>query len=156
MAIVLLNSLSGLENAALNYMMFHTARLDMTPEQLEKLRVSAASSTPMQEALDICMKQAGDAEIAALLPKLVDLVGHGVGLNSRMGGLKVLGGIISKYPSLVEPGSGKLMSTLIRCHSDRSATLRKEFALTAAYLSKIGSPHISKVLVDHLCRLVDF
>ena len=155
MAVVLLKSLSGLENAALNYMMFHTARLDMTQEQLEKARIQAASSSPMQEALYICMKQAGEAEVAILLPRVIELVTHGVGLNTRCGAIRLLVDLIDKYPAIVAPWSSKLMNNFIRCHTDRSHTVKKEVAIGAAHLSKIcKNTNVLKDLITYYCTYV--
>ena len=48
-------AMSAMEPQTLQYMSFHTARLKMTEEQLDKMRLDMVKNSPMQEALDGCL-----------------------------------------------------------------------------------------------------
>jgi hypothetical protein len=53
---VLVESMSALEPRTLQYMQFHTARLQMSDQDLEALRLKLSQNSPMQEALDGCLQ----------------------------------------------------------------------------------------------------
>ncbi len=52
---VLVESMSALEPRSLQYMQFHTARLQISDDELENLRIKMSQSSPMHEALDTCL-----------------------------------------------------------------------------------------------------
>ena len=56
---VLVESMSALEPQMLQYMQFHTARLQISDEELETMRLRLAKESPMQEALDGCLQALG-------------------------------------------------------------------------------------------------
>ena len=58
---VLVESMSALEPQLLQYMQFHTARLQISEEELETMRLRLAKESPMQEALDGCLQALGGA-----------------------------------------------------------------------------------------------
>lgn len=51
--------------------------------KLESLRVSASNSSPMADTLDLCVRYTDAATLEALLPRLLQLVKSGLGLNTR-------------------------------------------------------------------------
>lgn len=51
----LVESMSALEPRVLQYMQFHTSRMQLSEEELEQARVKMAQSSPMQEALNACL-----------------------------------------------------------------------------------------------------
>jgi proteasome component ECM29 len=54
---VLVESMSALEPRVLQYMQFHTSRMQLSDEELEQARIKMAQSSPMQEALNCCLKR---------------------------------------------------------------------------------------------------
>eukprot|EP01050_Picozoa_sp_SAG11_P001710 SAG11_NODE_78_length_17939_cov_10.236883_3_plen_227_part_00 len=64
-----------------NYAQFHVA----DKELLETLRATAAQSGPCSEVLELCVRYADEAAIAALAPHLSSLLRTAVGLPSRAG-----------------------------------------------------------------------
>lgn len=87
---ILIESMAALEPRTLQYMQFHTARLNISDKDLEDLRLSLSQNSPMQEALDICL----EALPANYLPSVIyQLGGHlrgGVGLATRVSAVKSL------------------------------------------------------------------
>ena len=52
-------------------------------EKLENLRISVARDSPMWETLDLCLKVVDVKSLELLVPRLVQLIRSGVGLNTR-------------------------------------------------------------------------
>lgn len=53
----LVESMSALEPRVLQYMQFHTSRMQLSDEELEQARIKMAQSSPMQEALNCCLQR---------------------------------------------------------------------------------------------------
>lgn len=57
---VLVECMSALEPGALQYLQFHAVRLQTTVEDMERERLQLAQSSPLQEALDVCLQSVGN------------------------------------------------------------------------------------------------
>ncbi|CAN0518035.1 unnamed protein product [Ectocarpus sp. 8 AP-2014] len=80
----LIEGLSALEPQALQYMQFHAeTQLEMTQDQMERLRLSVSRAGPLQDALDNCYRHLDHAGVVeALMPRLLGLLRSGTGLVS--------------------------------------------------------------------------
>ncbi|GBF95386.1 hypothetical protein Rsub_07814 [Raphidocelis subcapitata] len=87
----LLEALSGLEDARLNYLEQHATRIggDDAAGALEGARLAAARSSPLSDALDLLARcvaaDSTGASAMRLVPELTGLVRRGVGLNTKAG-----------------------------------------------------------------------
>ena len=90
----LLEALSGLEDARLNYLEQHAQRLggDEAAGALEGARLAAARGSPLADALDLLARcvaadhaAGGGTAVAKLTPELTGLVRRGVGLATKAG-----------------------------------------------------------------------
>ena len=82
LVIQMLESLSALESAKLNYIEQHVEGLGLDAEKLENLRLSAAKSTPMGDTLDLCATYVNSSTLPALLPRVVEMVKRGTNRRS--------------------------------------------------------------------------
>jgi hypothetical protein len=99
---VLLEALSSLEPAKLNYMQFHTESMGITQTQLEAARVAAVSETPIAkaspppplpiaslcealvaQAIQRCLLQVDASNVAEVVDRIKSLFRHGVGLQTK-------------------------------------------------------------------------
>lgn len=67
----------------MNYVEQHAEHLGLDSDRLESLRVSASRASPMADTLEYCARIATGPTLAALVPRLVQLVRRGTGLNTR-------------------------------------------------------------------------
>lgn len=61
----------------------HAANVGIQTEKLENLRISIAKGSPMWETLDLCIDVVNSQALEQLVPRLIQLVRSGVGLNTR-------------------------------------------------------------------------
>lgn len=57
--------------------------MGINAEKLESLRVAVAKDSPMWETLDFCLQQVDGHTLDLLIPRLLQLVRTGVGVNTR-------------------------------------------------------------------------
>ncbi|CAM9910556.1 unnamed protein product, partial [Phaeothamnion confervicola] len=151
----LVEALSALEPAALQYMQFHAeSQLDMTQESMERLRLSLARAGPLQEALDCCYKHIDGAAAEDLMPRLMALLRSGVGLATRSASAFLVLTLCEKTPRQVRDASNRLLPTLTNAAlSERSAALRSTYASAVAAVARLAPPARATHLVRQLCKL---
>lgn len=76
-----------MQDARLNYYEQHVESLGVDSSKLENLRVSASNASPMADTLDQCARYTDAASLKALVPRLVQLIKRGIGLNTRWASL---------------------------------------------------------------------
>jgi hypothetical protein len=150
---VLVESMSALEPKTLQYMQFHTARLQINDEELENMRVRLSRQSPMQEALDACLQAlAGrplDVPHAALA--LRTQLQSGVGLATRVAAVQSLSYLADTLPG--EIGGSEHGSKAFRTIVD-SLIYSPQMAVTLkkALLGGLGS--LAKVVNAELLASV--
>jgi hypothetical protein len=150
---VLVESMSALEPKTLQYMQFHTARLQINDEELENMRVRLSRQSPMQEALDACLQAlAGrplDVPQAALA--LRTQLQSGVGLATRVAAVQSLSYLADTLPG--EIGGSEHGSKAFRTIVD-SLIYSPQMAVTLkkALLGGLGS--LAKVVNAELLASV--
>ena len=68
---------SVLQDSRLNYVQQHAQRAGMDEDRLEDLRVAASRSSPMGDALDLCVRYTDEEALSRLGPKLTQLIRYG-------------------------------------------------------------------------------
>ena len=66
-----------LQDSRLNYVQQHAQRAGMDEARLEDLRVAASRSSPMGDALDLCVRYTDEEALSRLGPKLTQLIRYG-------------------------------------------------------------------------------
>ena len=110
---VLVEGMSALEPQTLQYMQFHTARLRISDEELEAMRIKMAQSSPLQEALEICLTSLHQATAyntnATTIPEVVQGLSQqlqrGVGLATRVAAAQSLSQLAERYAVFLGKGS---------------------------------------------------
>jgi hypothetical protein len=127
---VLVECMSAMEPKTLQYMQFHTARLQISDEELENMRVKLSRQSPMQEALDACLQAIGErpVEVHEVTRALCAQLQSGVGLATRTAAVQSLAYLADNLP-------GELGSTE---HGSR--------AFRIVLSSLINSPHMAVTL----------
>lgn len=69
-----LDSSGAMQDARLNYVQQHAQRAGMDEDRLEDLRVAASKSSPMGDALDLCVRYTDEEALSRLGPKLTQLI----------------------------------------------------------------------------------
>jgi proteasome component ECM29 len=131
----LLESLSGMEDARLNYIEQHAASFGKeASDRLEGMRLRAAKSSPMGETLDLLMAHIDESVMAELVSTMKSVLRTGVGLNTRAGAGRFLQRMCMRRGRLIRPHAGKLFSMLLS-----SATTDASAAVRASYISAIAA-----------------
>ena len=97
---VLVESMSALEPKTLQYMQFHTARLQINEEELESMRVKLSRQSPMQEALDACLQALNGRpqDVPETVRTLRSQLQSGVGLATRVAAVQSLAYLADTHP----------------------------------------------------------
>jgi hypothetical protein len=113
MAPAMLEAISLMEPAMLNYAQFHVQDKD----QLEAMRAAASASGPCADVLDLCIKYADEATVKLLAPRLSQLVRTAVGLPSRVGTARFIQQLCTSHAAALTPYAPKLARTLVSVRS---------------------------------------
>ncbi|GFR47108.1 hypothetical protein Agub_g8793, partial [Astrephomene gubernaculifera] len=102
----LLEALSNMEDARLNYVEQHAERWGLDAERLEGARVAAARGSPLGDTLDLAARLADASSLETLVPALVTSVRRGVGLNTKVGTARFIRLLASRPSALTSGGGG--------------------------------------------------
>ena len=80
---VLVEAMSALEPRALQYLDFHTARMQVSASDFESSRLRLATESPMQAALDGCLRVLDAAQVPRVMGVLREALQFGVGLATK-------------------------------------------------------------------------
>ncbi|KAI8851221.1 armadillo-type protein [Chytridium lagenaria] len=139
----LLEGLSSMEPQVMNYLTFHIDKYNITQEQLDTSRLSAAKSSPMMEAIETCVME-------DLIPSITNIARKGVGLPTKAGCARFIVSLVTKVPQDLKPHADTLLKALSGAISDRSAAIRKSYATAIGYLFKLCSQGSATKLIAHL------
>jgi Asp-tRNA(Asn)/Glu-tRNA(Gln) amidotransferase C subunit len=100
-------------------MQFHTARLRISEEELESMRIKMSQSSPLHDALEVCLSALQHAVLhdstSRIVPEVIaGLCGQlqrGVGLPTRVAAAQALSQMVERYPAYLVPGSTGAKST---------------------------------------------
>ncbi|CAM9913305.1 unnamed protein product, partial [Ectocarpus fasciculatus] len=109
---ILIESMAALEPRTLQYMQFHTARLNISDKELEDLRLTLSQQSPMQEALDICLQSLPPSYLPSVLYHLCGQLRGGVGLATRVSAVKSLLRLMESFELEFKRLDGSLARTV--------------------------------------------
>jgi proteasome component ECM29 len=146
----MLESLSSLEDQRLNYAELHAESVGIQKEKFENLRIAAAKDSPMWETLDLCLKHVDPPTLELLVPRLVQLVRSGVGLNTRVGVARFISFLVQNVGSDIKPFINSLVKILfLAVEREKSSAAKKAFAAACGGLLKYaGSAQAQKMIED--------
>jgi len=137
----LVESMSALEPKVLQYMQFHTARLQISEEELENMRLKLSQQSPMQESLDLCLRALGTETFADVIEQLSQHLRRGVGMPTRCAAVNSMTYLAEMYPAEIGPLSVKPFNIIFQCLVESS---RMGTTLTHALVGGFGA--LSKVI----------
>jgi hypothetical protein len=154
---VLIEGMSAMEPQTLQYMQFHTARLRITDEELESMRIKMSQSSPLHDALEVCLTSLQHAVLhdgtSSIVPEvmwgLCSQLQRGVGLPTRVAAANALAQMVERYPAYISPGSSGAASATeafraivrsLTANSVMAASLKKAMTSAFGVLSKVTFP----------------
>ncbi|KAJ2723286.1 proteasome component M29 [Coemansia sp. Benny D115] len=146
----LLETLSNKEPQMANYMSFHADNHNMTQEQLESLRLGAVKSSPIMQAIEQSLDHLTAESMAELVPRLQNIIRHGIGLATRAGCARTIAILCFKQGSLVEAHSGALVKAISGSLTENSPLQRQAWAAAIGYMAGMLTPGMLRNLIRHL------
>lgn len=148
----MLESLSSLEDQRLNYAELHAESVGIQKEKFENLRIAVAKDSPMWETLDLCLKHVDPPTLELLVPRLIQLVRSGVGLNTRVGVARFISFLVQNVGSDIKPYINSLVKVLFPAvEREKSSASKKAFAAACGGLLKYaGSAQAQKMIEDSI------
>ena len=143
---VLIESMSAMEPQTLQYMQFHTERLQISNEELETTRLKLSQQSPLQDALDQCLDALQAPACAGMVPEVVQNLAtqtkSGVGLATRVAAVRSLLVIITSdaHDRMGQAVTQKCFRSLISSvvpGPPPSSSLKKELMSALGALSKV-------------------
>ncbi|CAM6051034.1 unnamed protein product [Sphagnum compactum] len=146
----MLESLSSLEDQRLNYAELHAEREGISTEKLENIRIAVAKDSPMWDTLDLCIRHVDIPTLEILIPRLVQLIRSGVGLNTRVGVAKFISMLAQHVGVEMRPHSTTLLKVLFPAvQAEHSAAARRAFAAACGTVAKYsGENQVRKLILD--------
>ncbi|KAF9934512.1 hypothetical protein FBU30_001653 [Linnemannia zychae] len=135
--IALLEGLTTMEPQMMNYLSFHTEKYQVSQEQLESSRLSAAKLSPMMEGIEACVENVDDTVMPELSSQLIVMIKKAVGLPTKAGCAHLLVSLCIKKPGVMRPYADTILKALGSAIKDKSPAVRKSYAVAIGYLSRL-------------------
>ncbi|KAJ2082230.1 proteasome component M29 [Coemansia sp. RSA 988] len=149
----LIESLSDMESQAANYMTFHAGGSGISQDQLESLRLGAVKSSPMMQGVETILEYLTPSTMEALVPRLQNIIRHGLGLPARAGCARTVVVLCVKKAELVRPFASALVKAISGSLAENSALQRQAWAAAIGYMAPMLSPAMIKNLLKHLEKI---
>ncbi|XP_033121432.1 proteasome adapter and scaffold protein ECM29-like isoform X2 [Anneissia japonica] len=150
LVVALLESLSGLEDDRLNYLSLRVSGNEGVVEKLDDIRVAAAKSSSMMETVALCTQYVDKEVLKELVPRLIDVIKYGVGVNTKAGAANFMVMLSNHCPRDLEEYASKILSSLLAGFSDRSAAVRKSNASAIGHLVEVAKDSSVEKLINRL------
>lgn len=137
-------------------MQFHAeTQLEMTQDQMERLRLSVSRAGPLQDALDQCYRHLDAAGVVEeLMPRLLGLLRSGTGLATRSASAYLVLSLCERAPMEVRQAAPRLLPTLTNTAlSERSATLRRTYSSALSSVARLAPAAGVSRLVTRLVQM---
>ncbi|KAJ2370558.1 proteasome component M29, partial [Coemansia sp. RSA 2610] len=146
----LLESLSNMESQSANYLTFHAEGHGISPDQLESARLSAVKASPIMQGVETVLEYLTAESMEVLVPKLQNIIRHGLGLPARAGCARTVVILCVKKAELVRPFASALVKAISGSLTESSALQRQAWAAAIGYMAPMLSPGMFRNLLKHL------
>ncbi|KAJ1780399.1 proteasome component M29, partial [Coemansia sp. RSA 1824] len=146
----LLESLSNMESQTANYLTFHADGHGVSQEQLESARLSAVKSSPIMQGVETLLEYLTPESMEALVPKLQNIIRHGLGLPARAGCARTVVILCVKKAELVRPFASALVKAISGSLTESSALQRQAWAAAIGYMAPMLTANMFKNMLKHL------
>eukprot|EP00127_Corallochytrium_limacisporum_P003575 Clim_evm58s150 gene=Clim_evmTU58s150 len=124
-----LELLTSLEPAQLNYASFHTEKLGVTQEQLDAARVAGSRVSPLNEIIDYALRTVNKDNCKDVIAAINSVIRVSPGMNTKVAGANAISRIITKDHHMFKENAGKTRAVLTAgLLNDRNMTVRKTYA----------------------------
>lgn len=137
-------------------MQFHAeTQLEMTQDQMERLRLSVSRAGPLQDALDQCYRHLDAAGVVEeLMPRLLGLLRSGTGLATRSASAYLVLSLCERAPLEIRRAAPRLLPTLTNTAlSERSSTLRRTYSSALSSVARLAPAAGVSRLASRLAQL---
>ncbi|KAJ2628784.1 proteasome component M29 [Coemansia sp. RSA 1290] len=149
----LIESLSDMESQTANYLTFHAEGHGISQEQLESIRLSAVKSSPIMQGIEMVLEYLTPKSMEDLVPKLQNIIRHGLGLPARAGCARTVVVLCVKKVELVRPFASTLVKAISGSLTESSAFQRQAWATAIGYMASMLSPKMFGNLLKHLEKI---
>ncbi|KAJ0985238.1 hypothetical protein J5N97_003594 [Dioscorea zingiberensis] len=150
----MLECLSSLEDQSFNYVELHAENVGIRAEKLDNLRIAVAKDSAMWETLDLCLKVVDKESLDLLVPRLIQLVRSGVGLNTRVGVANFITLLVQKVTTDIKPFASTLLKLLFAAVlEEKSKVAKRAFAASCAIILKYAGPSQAQKLIEDTAAL---
>ncbi|CAD5112276.1 DgyrCDS1505 [Dimorphilus gyrociliatus] len=148
--ITMLECLSTLEPAKLNYLSNWLANDAELKDKLETARASASKTSTAMQVVKKCVKHIDCSTAEKLVPKLVDLMKRGVGLGTHIGCANLLTTLVVHKAEEIRPHGDTLLRAAIHKSNqkEKQAIIRRSYASAVGHLVRVATP----ILVQKMCE----
>lgn len=112
--------------------------------------------SPIMEAVEFCIEQIDESNLAALTGRLVNLIRKGTGLPTKAGCARFVTSLAMRQLSLLSSRNdeaNQLLKALSGAVQDRSLAVRKAMAVASGYLVRSSSAETGLKFLQHLRSL---
>jgi hypothetical protein len=153
---VLIESMSALEPGSLQYLQFHTSRMQLSGDDLESFRVQLAQQSPMQEALNKCLQYIEEKNLVTVIQSICYHLNRGVGLATRIAAAQSISNVAERYPRILQElaytaKAFHLIIETLTYSSHLSPAMKRSFINAQGSLAKILP---SEVIISELNLLL--
>ena len=150
-AMVLLESLSGLEAPILNYMANRLSKESGNQDRLDDVRLAVSKSSPIMECADSLIKYVDKEVLVTLVPRLTELIKKGLGAATKSGCARFVEQLARHCGADMHPYSKSVLKAMLSAAKSRSAPLRRDFAIAIGYVVRTSPPDAVDMVVAR-CR----
>uniref|UniRef100_T1J5P2 TOG domain-containing protein n=1 Tax=Strigamia maritima TaxID=126957 RepID=T1J5P2_STRMM len=148
--VALLESLSSMEASELNYFSVRFSTEANQQEAFDSARVGITNDSPMMDTINFCIQYVDNDVLEELVPRIIDLIRHSVGLGTKAGCASVLTSLAHQCPQDLKIHSGKILSALLNGLNDRNPVARKQYATVIGHVVKTAKSSSVEKLISKL------
>ncbi|KAL9646187.1 hypothetical protein ABK040_008060 [Willaertia magna] len=150
-----LQQMSVLEPAEFNYLQMNAEKYGISKEKIESLRLSVLSrSGPLAECISDCEKQIDENVAKDLIPKLIEILRSGVGLQTRANCARFISNLGRFHGKYIKEYVVELdMSIMSSILESQSIAERKELSTALSMIVKNGKASEGKRLLQEILSL---
>ena len=126
--------LSSLEPQAVNYVHLNADKYKLTTNEIDDMRMKSIRSSPLIEAIEQCLDYLDERAMAALYPRLEDIMKTALGLPSKVGLCRVFVSLSTRHNHLFAQYADRCLHLLSKNLLDRNETVSSSYAAAAGYV----------------------
>ncbi|KAL1918775.1 uncharacterized protein VTP21DRAFT_2797 [Calcarisporiella thermophila] len=146
----LLEGMSSFEPQIMNYLSFHVERYDISREQLETSRLTAAKMSPLMEGIESCIDLVDEGTMVSMRDHLLNVIRKGIGLPSKAACARFLVSVCIRRPEAVRSSADMLLKAISGAILDTSPAVRKSYATAAGYVAHLCGDRSIERFIAHL------